>query len=1058
MFTEKAFDTAPIEEAPVELPLRILLALPRYVTDDPAATVFNLPGAIGRLLGRAGADRAIRVLMPQVWAPGFSAKQLRKFATSPFLDRPGIFDQFNIEGWRVRDSPGTGFLGAPSGSPVVACDVVQFAGRVEMPAGEPLLLTGVSPGGGRLRPGALRDALVAARTRLLVLGVPGSDFRSAVRLADIIAGGGGPAVVIVAGRDGGTVNLYLLNLYANIVHNQLLPQLAKPDANLERPWLTVGELPVTAHADALSVHVAYARGQEGRLTFSDFKGTLDSRVARLHRYVATARSRLDQFKAAHDAVRSHMEPARNLQIEQLSAVAGDALIKVSNLAIDSGGKLAQVGWDHESEGVIPLSESAEAVFAAETSARVFEALRPDQIRAEASVQTRIVNANVADPSGRMLDTNERLSAGKKYELLVDVGPPWDPLLSIVRGSPKFGSKFPPPFPQGALPDAPGWVIDVVFISEQCRPRISSARLWLPSGAGRSVPYLDSLPSWQRDAKPSSDYPERALHSGPVALPVLVETLPAGRAESTAVTGRLCFYYENNLLQAAMVKLGLAGGRTDQPQTGNVIEIDFTLNGTLGRLDGLSERSLNFEPGSKPERHPIAMAVTLNDDGGSGHRVIVRMKSDEIVGFAPIDPLSLTTTVDRARTLLSSCFYLKNDATGAIVKDASGVGRYAFSKTTNGKPKRQFAWDLMLMAEYGQSLFLQAFGQIITQSGKSAAAWMRDLRTKLVDGQVIQITRTNSVPAQYAFPWAMIYDYDLPGPRKDYTFCEILAEWTDEGIRNGSAARRCPEQKSHGDNTVCPYGFWGLKHIIEQPPSIPTTDNGNASDAISQITIHNGLDLAVGLTRDKQFDGRTLDDHVTKLSAIPGLRLAPQNPAENSASLQAMLRTPQLLYFLCHVEGNPQRSDETFLSIGPHDGLPDHRISVYTLNGWMTKAGAPIVDLAWWSARRPLVFINGCHSANLTPGQMVSFVTAFTGAGASGVIGTEVSVTLPIAIEFAERVLERINQPAVPGATQRVPIGEAIRQVRWDLANKGNLLGLAYTPYCLANLQLVADGL
>jgi hypothetical protein len=304
---------------------------------------------------------------------------------------------------------------------------------------------------------------------------------------------------------------------------------------------------------------------------------------------------------------------------------------------------------------------------------------------------------------------------------------------------------------------------------------------------------------------------------------------------------------------------------------------------------------------------------------------------------------------------------------------------------------------------------------------------------------------------------MIYDYDLPGPRKDYQFCDILKSWTDEGIRNGSADRRCPEQRSHGDNTLCPYGFWGLKHIIEQPPSIPAAENSNASDAISQITIHNGLDLAVGLTRDKQFDARALDGHVTKLSAIPGLRLAPPNPAEDSASLQAMLRTPQFLYFLCHVEGNPQKSDETFLSIGPHDGLPDHRISVYTLNGWMTKAGAPIVDLAWWRARRPLVFINGCHSANLTPGQMVSFVTAFTGAGASGVIGTEVSVTLPIATEFAERVLARINQPAAPGATQRVPIGEAIRQVRWDLANKGNLLGLAYTPYCLANLQLVADG-
>jgi hypothetical protein len=1057
MFTEKAFDSALFEESPVELPLRILVALPQYITDDPAAPVFNLPGAIGRLLGRAGAERATRVLMPRVWAPGFTAQQLRRFATSPFLDRPGIFEPIDIEAWRVPDFPSIGFVGVPSAFPVAVYDVVQFAGRVEMSAGEPQLLIGVGPGGCRSGPGALRDALVAARTRLLILGVPGADFQSAVRLADFVAGGGGPAVVVVAGRDAGTVNLYLLNLYANIVHNQPLPQLAKPDMHLERPWLTVGELPATVHADALNIHVAYAKGGEGRLNFSNFKKTLEDRVARLHLAVVSAKLKLDQFKAAHDDVKSHLLPVRNLQIDQLSRVANDALKEVSNLTTDSGAKLAQIGWDHESEGVIPLSESAEAVSAAETTARVFEVLRPDQIKAEASVQTRILNANVADPSGRILDSNERLSAGKKYELLVDVGPLWDRVLSIVRGSPKFGSKSPPPFPEAALPVALGWTIDVVFISDQCRPPISSARLWLPPGSGRSVPYLDSLPSGRRDAQSSSDYPERALQPGPVALPVLVETLPASSpAESAMIAGRLCLYYENNLLQSAMVKLGLEGGRTDQPRTPNLIEVDFTLSGTLGRLDSLSGRTLNFEPGSTPKRHPIAMAVTLNDDGGSGHRVIVRMKPDEIVGFAPIDPLALRATVGDARTQLSSCFYLRNEATGAIVTDAAGVGRYAFSKTTNGKSKRQFAWDLMLLAEYGRSLFLKAFGQVITRSGTSAAEWMRDLRRKLVDGQVIQITRTNSVPAQYAFPWAMIYDYDLPGPQNEYRFCDIMGKWTDEGIRNGSADRGCPEQKSHGDNTLCPYGFWGLKHIIEQPASV-ITDSSNASDATSQITIHNSLDLAVGLTRDQQLDARALEGHVKKLSAIPGLRLAPPSPADNSASLQAMLRTPQLLYFLCHVEGNPQ-SDETFLSIGPHDGLPDHRISVYTLNGWITKAGAPIIDLAWWRARRPLVFINGCRSANLTPGQMVSFVTAFTGAGASGVIGTEVNVTLPIAIEFAERVFERINQPAAPGAAQRVPIGEAIRQVRWDLANKGNLLGLAYTPYCLADLQLVADGL
>ena len=35
--------------------------------------------------------------------------------------------------------------------------------------------------------------------------------------------------------------------------------------------------------------------------------------------------------------------------------------------------------------------------------------------------------------------------------------------------------------------------------------------------------------------------------------------------------------------------------------------------------------------------------------------------------------------------------------------------------------------------------------------------------------------------------------------------------------------------------------------------------------------------------------------------------------------------------------------------------------------------------------------------------------------------------------------------------------EAIRRVRWELLDKGNVLGLAYTPFCLADLRLVDPG-
>jgi hypothetical protein len=56
----------------------------------------------------------------------------------------------------------------------------------------------------------------------------------------------------------------------------------------------------------------------------------------------------------------------------------------------------------------------------------------------------------------------------------------------------------------------------------------------------------------------------------------------------------------------------------------------------------------------------------------------------------------------------------------------------------------------------------------------------------------------------------------------------------------------------------------------------------------------------------------------------------------------------------------------------------------------------------------------------------------------------------VAIEVAESLFEKIagNMP--------VPVGEAMYQTRWELANKGNLLGLAYSLYCLANLHVTKN--
>jgi hypothetical protein len=100
----------------------------------------------------------------------------------------------------------------------------------------------------------------------------------------------------------------------------------------------------------------------------------------------------------------------------------------------------------------------------------------------------------------------------------------------------------------------------------------------------------------------------------------------------------------------------------------------------------------------------------------------------------------------------------------------------------------------------------------------------------------------------------------------------------------------------------------------------------------------------------------------------------------------------------------------------------------------------------WGETRPLVFINGCHTVELSPDALVGFVDTLIQAKASGVIGTEVTITQGLADEAAELFWSYFLKEGTSA-------GQAIRRMRCDFLSKGNLMGLAYTPYCSADLRL-----
>ncbi len=164
------------------------------------------------------------------------------------------------------------------------------------------------------------------------------------------------------------------------------------------------------------------------------------------------------------------------------------------------------------------------------------------------------------------------------------------------------------------------------------------------------------------------------------------------------------------------------------------------------------------------------------------------------------------------------------------------------------------------------------------------------------------------------------------------------------------------------------------------------------------------------------------------------------PCDTKAALLQRLRTvdPGVIYFYCHGGYQPLPGSKTnipFLGIGSGERLMPADV-VATLN----NAAAAL----YWELANPLVFINGCHTVEVTTDVLVNFVDTFAGFYSSGVVGTEVAVHQSLANEFGAAFLEYFSTETA---------GEALRHARNRLLCKGNLMGLAYSAYCLSALRI-----
>lgn len=325
----------------------------------------------------------------------------------------------------------------------------------------------------------------------------------------------------------------------------------------------------------------------------------------------------------------------------------------------------------------------------------------------------------------------------------------------------------------------------------------------------------------------------------------------------------------------------------------------------------------------------------------------------------------------------------------------------------------------------------------------------DLRAALVPALKVPTTISVARLAEgEVLPWAVLYDrpLDLDDASPEEVCMRLLDVPADRPLDAVACRQRpdCPLQdEARKRRVVCPWGFWGLKHAIEQPPQ--RLDPGQEGRAlVTRIDGPVRLDMNVFPKFSRLANHRPRVEALSDVFVYAGDDTAP-GAAPALTTVRTALRDRELtaIYFYCH-GGEIDRDGvpAPFLAVGKSRD----RLLPIDLREIDPDDGTPLYS---WP-RHPLVFLNGCETAMLEPRVLAHFVDAFAERGAAGVIGTEVPVFEALATEVAEVFLRLFLR-------EGRSVGEALRQIRHDLLRRNNPLGLVYTAYASADLRWTKGG-
>jgi hypothetical protein len=468
------------------LPINVLLAVGEHMVEDNRQRLLNRMATA--LLGDW--SRINTVLNLHIWTPG-SDEEPR----SGSLAKPGTSHTRELPDDVVRTSRFIGLPDSDDGKPdeTVRYDVVHCISRIGIrrrgepyddpvgrydypypdwsydpvwsydypyPVGsyeDPEMSLGFD-----LSPGTLRDALVRCGARLLILQSLGDRHigKSAERLAEFVAGAGGPAVLVVADgrseqelfRKGAAdgrhrVNAYLRDIYGRILRNQPIEEAAAAASGRPETLFVHG-----TGGDRLLRFDSMMGRLEQQLR--DYTGLVDKLLDRIREHGGLAARYVDQLRSLHKlqpwirAVLAGLARART----SVGAHAADGAILLAAVVAEMSRIKAEAGH-HRGEGFlhtkfdqlyyggIPEALREEERVAAE---------QPDQVLVPPSAATSLVPAterqiNIWIGDGACL--KQVLQIGETYLLNFRVGSPVSGSLTSGEAAAVSSRDVPP----GGLP-------------------------------------------------------------------------------------------------------------------------------------------------------------------------------------------------------------------------------------------------------------------------------------------------------------------------------------------------------------------------------------------------------------------------------------------------------------------------------------------------------------------------------------------------------------------------------------------------------------------------------